>query len=488
SSMPDDRGLAEAQSQWRNRLNTFPIRSVVNERDRPYHNQDELRDTNARPSRSHLYKRTRLGDHSLYNEWEEKERRRLKSPHRRNEKENNDDSSDGSDGSRSSDLKANDNTDCVSDSSVDTTESSDSEDSSENETSSEDSADVSTDSDDESSEESSDESTDEDRSCSDEEEEEVVNDRSFASGSDDTSAPSLLTESDYSGDERFGDMLMRRLNDSTDGSECTTDADTSEDEYSEEEEGYTTEEDETSEGEDEEIDEDDVTDEESEEDIGRVDEAMIDDEDSSSPSSSPPSSYLADLQPPLPIRRPPTRHVGYRNPHHPNESRRLGAVVARAERHETSSSSEEESEYSDEEDSDIPEDPQEVDRRGRPVRRIEVEISSEEEEDSDEEVSDESGSGDDSSEEEMSEHEREQRKAEDKQRVTSASTALLGACTICHEDDVVEPTMCKNCKNIIGCYTCVARWMRAAEHPQCPLCRERWTEDADRAIAVRLLY
>ncbi|GMR44385.1 hypothetical protein PMAYCL1PPCAC_14580 [Pristionchus mayeri] len=45
------------------------------------------------------------------------------------------------------------------------------------------------------------------------------------------------------------------------------------------------------------------------------------------------------------------------------------------------------------------------------------------------------------SEDELSEGERVLREAEDQWRAVSASTSLLGACTICLNDDVVEPAM-----------------------------------------------
>ncbi|GMR44390.1 hypothetical protein PMAYCL1PPCAC_14585, partial [Pristionchus mayeri] len=94
---------------------------------------------------------------------------------------------------------------------------------------------------------------------------------------------------------------------------------------------------------------------------------------------------------------------------------------------------------------------------------------------------------DSSEDEKLSEGERVQREAEDQRRAVSTSIAMLGSCTICHADEVVEPTMCKGCKNIVGCYSCVSRWMRAASERQCPLCRERWPESLDGALIVRLV-
>ncbi|GMR32830.1 hypothetical protein PMAYCL1PPCAC_03025, partial [Pristionchus mayeri] len=339
-----------------------------------------------------------------------------------------------------------------------------------------------------SSEDGSSESNEEE-SESDEEssEEERERERSFAVCSDDTTAPSLRTESEDSNDERFMGMLApmhgRSYSTSSDETESTTDA--SEDEISEDEEddekGYTSEEEEeedyTSEEEEDE-EGDDVSDEESDEESCLEDEEMLS-EDDDEEASSPPCCPSHATRPRLPMSATAPAPVQHSND--PNTGRRIGTAI-RIHRDEEEQN--EGGRRGNERESAMV---RHARRDGRRV--IRVSISESDDDDSGDLSSDSDVSIPESSEEdEISEDEREQREAEDKQRVTSASTALLGACTICHEDDVVEPAMCKNCKNIVGCYTCVSRWMRAANQPQCPLCREKWTESADSAIAVRLLY
>ncbi|GMT03115.1 hypothetical protein PENTCL1PPCAC_25289 [Pristionchus entomophagus] len=75
------------------------------------------------------------------------------------------------------------------------------------------------------------------------------------------------------------------------------------------------------------------------------------------------------------------------------------------------------------------------------------------------------------------------RKKEDKEEKENKDvlrTDMFGACTVCAEDEVVDPVGCIHCASFIGCRKCAKRWYRTSKQnaddkiASCPLCRHQW--------------
>ncbi|VDM71744.1 unnamed protein product [Strongylus vulgaris] len=59
-----------------------------------------------------------------------------------------------------------------------------------------------------------------------------------------------------------------------------------------------------------------------------------------------------------------------------------------------------------------------------------------------------------------------------------------GKCTICLDDEPLDPVGCIYCQQLVGCRRCVNRWYLPARfgvrnHALCPLCRHEWLEQAE---------
>ncbi|TKR80790.1 hypothetical protein L596_014798 [Steinernema carpocapsae] len=57
-------------------------------------------------------------------------------------------------------------------------------------------------------------------------------------------------------------------------------------------------------------------------------------------------------------------------------------------------------------------------------------------------------------------------------------------CTICFDDEPVNPVGCDSCNQLIGCIACVGQWFGSSNedlstdnHSRCPLCRNPWTRE-----------
>ncbi|RCN31744.1 hypothetical protein ANCCAN_22469 [Ancylostoma caninum] len=63
-------------------------------------------------------------------------------------------------------------------------------------------------------------------------------------------------------------------------------------------------------------------------------------------------------------------------------------------------------------------------------------------------------------------------------------SSAYGKCTICLEEEPLDPVGCIYCQQLVGCRSCVNRWylparFGGANHGQCPLCRHEWLDQPE---------
>ncbi|KAK6726211.1 hypothetical protein RB195_004499 [Necator americanus] len=74
--------------------------------------------------------------------------------------------------------------------------------------------------------------------------------------------------------------------------------------------------------------------------------------------------------------------------------------------------------------------------------------------------------------------------AESKENESLIRSSAYGKCSICLDEEPLDPVGCIYCQQLVGCRRCVNRWYLLARigerhHGQCPLCRHEWLDQAE---------